>query len=44
MGRGVFLKKIFYKGANQTENFRGVKTRNGIYYRGEKYINPIIKY
>jgi len=36
---GVFSrrKKRFYKGANQTENFIGAKTRNDIYYRGEKH-------
>jgi len=28
---------FFYKGANKTENFIGVKTRNDIYYRGEKH-------
>jgi len=39
MGEGVFRKekKNIYKGANQTENFTGVKTRNDIYYRGEKH-------
>jgi len=35
---GVFSgKKMFYKDANQTENFIGAKTRNGLYYRGEKH-------
>jgi len=40
-GGGVFSgKKKFYKDANQTENFIGVKTENDIYYRGESTINP----
>ena len=30
-------KKIFYKGANQTESFTRAKTRNDIYYRDEKH-------
>jgi len=38
MGKGGIPKKnIFYKGANQTENFTRVKTKNNIYYRGEKH-------
>jgi len=37
-GGGVFSGKIkFYKDANQTENFTGVKTRNDLYYKGEKH-------
>jgi len=36
-GRGVFRIFFFYKGANQTENFTGVKTENDIYYTGEKH-------
>jgi len=34
---GVFSEKKIYEGANQTENFIGSKTRNDIYYRGEKH-------
>ena len=37
-GGGVFSgKKKFYKDANQTENFTGAKTENGLYYRGGKH-------
>jgi len=37
-GGGVFSgKKKFYKDANQTENFIGVKIENDIYYRGENH-------
>jgi len=38
-GEGVFWKKKYLQGANQTENFTGVKTENDIYYRGENTIN-----
>jgi len=36
-GGGYFGKIIIYKDANQTTNFIGVKTKNSIYYRGEKH-------
>jgi len=38
-GRGVFRrKKKFYKDANQTENFIGTKTKNGLYIlQGKKH-------
>jgi len=37
MGEGGILEKKNYKGANQTTNFTAVKTKNNIYYRGEKH-------
>ena len=38
MGEGCFPEeKKFYKDANQTENFIRTKTRNDLYYRGEKH-------
>ena len=41
--RGVLRKeKKFYKDANQTENFIGVKTENNLYYRGKNIIHPNI--
>jgi len=37
-GEGCILEeKKNYKGANQTENFTGMKTENEIYYKGEKH-------
>jgi len=36
-GGGYSGKRIFYKGVNQTENFTRVKTKNDIYYKGEKH-------
>jgi len=38
-GGGVFSgrKKMFYKDANQIENFTEDKTENDLYYRGEKH-------
>jgi len=37
-GGGVKTGKFFfYKDANQTKIFIGVKTENDIYYRGEKH-------
>jgi len=36
-GGGGYSGKINYKGANQTKNFTEVKTKNDIYYRGEKH-------
>jgi len=36
-GGGVFWNFFFYKGANQTKNFTGLKIRNDIYYKGEKH-------
>jgi len=36
---GVYSGKIkFYKSANETENFTRVKTKNNIYYIGEKLL------
>ena len=35
--RGGIPKKKIHKGANQTENFTRMKTKNDIYYRGEKH-------
>jgi len=43
-GGGGFSENKNYKGANQLENFTGVKTENNIYYRGENTINPCLKY
>jgi len=37
MGEGTISEKKYYKGANQIENFTGVKTRNDIYYKGKKH-------
>ena len=39
MGEGCFPeeKKKFYKDANQIENFTRAKTRNDLYYSGEKH-------
>jgi len=38
MGEGGIPDFFFlYKGANQTQNFTGVKTANNIYYRGENH-------
>ena len=37
-GGGEYSEKIIiYKGANQTINFTELKTKNSIYYRGEKH-------
>jgi len=36
-GGGCFLKKKFYKDANQTKNFTRAKTGNSLYYRGGKH-------
>jgi len=36
-GEGIFWIFLFNKGANQTENFTGVKTGNDIYYKGEMH-------
>jgi len=35
-GWGILEKKN-YEDANQTKNFIGAKTRNDIYYKGEKH-------
>jgi len=34
---GYSGKKKLYEDANQTENFIGAKTKNYIYYKGEKH-------
>ena len=36
-GGGYSGKKKLYEDANQTKNFIGAKTRNDIYYMGEKH-------
>jgi len=36
-GEGVILDFFFYEDANQNEIFRGVKTKNDIYYGSEKH-------